>query len=263
MYTANGSSSRRSSLIPIENEKLYSSNFKSKTCILQTAQIPEGAHLYRSKTKNYTAQMSKVKPVYCKRLKFQKELTFTDRSSFRSKNLYTANGSSSRRSSLIPFKKEKLYSTSLLQTAQVPEGANLYQSKRKMYTAQVSEVKTCILQTAQVPEGAHLYRSKRKNYTAKNFKSKTCILQTAQVPEGAHLYRSKTKNYTAQISEVKTCILQTAQIPEGAHLYRSKTKNYTAQMSKVKPVYCKRLKFQKELTYNVQKGKIVQLKFQK
>ena len=53
------------------------------------------------------------------------------------------------------------------------------------------------------------------------------MLYTAQVPEGANLYRSKSGNHKAQVSEVKTCIL----------------------------VYYSRLKFQKELTYTVQKGK--------
>ena len=80
----------------------------------------------------------------------------------------------------------------------------LDRSKRKNYTAQVSEVKPCIRYTAQVPEGANLYPSKRNNYTAQVSEVKTCILFQTQVPEGANLYRSKRKSYTAQVSEVKT-----------------------------------------------------------
>ena len=147
----NGQTSRRSKVIPLKkaNHTAQGLRFKSKTCILYTAQVPEGAHLYRSKTKNYTAQISNVKLVSCKRLKFQKELIPIKNeklysSSFRSKNLYTANGSSSRRISLIPIKNEKLYSsnykrkTCILQTAQIPEGAYTDQ-KRKIIQLKFQE----------------------------------------------------------------------------------------------------------------------------
>ena len=92
------------------------------------------------------------------------------------------------------------------------------------------------------------------------------VVFTAQVPEGANLYPSKRKNNTAQVSEVKACILYTAQVPEAANFDHSKRKSYTAQVSEVKTcilVYYLRLKLQKELTYTVQKGKVIQLKFQK
>ena len=144
--------------------------------------------------------------------------------------------------------------------AQVPERVYWYRSKVEMYTAQVSEVKTCILYTAQVPERVYWYRSKgknivlkfqkkftdtvqRKKYTAQVSEVKTCILFTAQVPGKSLLIPVKREKYTAQVSEVKTCILHTAQVPERVYWYRSKGKNIL-------------LKFQKEFTDTVQKGKV-------
>ena len=183
-----GSSSRRSKIIPFKKDqlKLYSSSFRSKNLYTAqvpegaklyhskkiklyrssfrsknpyTAQVPEGAKLYRSKRKNYTAQVADEKT--CVRLKFQKEQNYTvQKGKIIQLKLQTKKpvyGSSSRRSKIIPFKKEKLYSSSFrsknLYTAQVPEGAKFYRSKRKNDSAQVSEVKNSY--TAQVPEGAH------------------------------------------------------------------------------------------------------------
>jgi len=151
---------------------LYSSSSRSKN--LYTAQVPEGAKLYK-------------KGLYS--------------SSFKSTNLYTAQVPEGAK-----FYKKRLYSSSSrsknLYTAQVPEGAKLYRSKRKHCTARISEVKTCILYTAQVPEGAKSYCWK-KIYSS-SFRSKKLVY-------GSSSTRSKItrfKNYyTAQVSQVKTSIL--------------------------------------------------------